>query len=80
MKLTESHVIFECPAVATVRRELKISNFLASQKAKGTIANARILRNYLGQDGSKEKSLIERGKKLGKIIEKWLTETHEPLV
>ena len=78
IKLTESHVIFECPAVATVRRELKISNYLAAQKTKGTRSNARILRNYLGQDGSKGKSLLERGKRLGKLIEKWLTATHEP--
>ena len=34
IKLTESHVIFECPAVSTVRWELNISNYLATQKAQ----------------------------------------------
>ena len=31
IKLVESHVIFECPMVATLRRELKISNYMATQ-------------------------------------------------
>ena len=78
IKLVESHVIFECPMVASLRRELKISNYMAVHKAKGPIANVKILRSYLGGDGSKGKSLMERGRKLGKIIETWLTAVHEP--
>ena len=64
--------------VASLRRELKLSNYMAVHKAKGPIANVKILRSYLGGDGSKGKSLMERGKKLGKIIETWLTVVHEP--
>ena len=78
IKLVESHVIFECPMVASLRRELKLSNYMAVHKAKGPIANVKILRSYLGGDGSKGKSLMERGRKLGKIIETWLTAVHEP--
>ena len=78
IKLVESHVIFECPMVASLRRELKLSNYMAAHKAKGPIANVKILRSYLGGDGSNGKSLMERGRKLGKIIEAWLTAVHEP--
>jgi hypothetical protein len=77
-KLTETHVIFECPIVASLRRELKISNFMAKHKTKGPIANFRILQKYLGGDGSSGKTLTERGRKLAKIIESWLTAIHEP--
>ena len=31
IKLVESNVIFECLMVATLRRELKISNYMATQ-------------------------------------------------
>ena len=78
IKLVESHVIFECPMVATLRQELKISNYMAAHKARVPIANVKILRSYLGGDGSKGKSLMERGRKLGKLIDTWLTAVHEP--
>ena len=76
-KLTETHVIFECPIVASLRRELKLSKFIATYKAKGPLANFRILRKYLGGDGSNGKTLTERGRKLAKIIEGLLTAVHE---
>ena len=79
IKLTESHVIFECPVVAKLRRDLYISNFMSEFKAKGPIANVRVLRAYLGGDGSTGQTLMVRGKKLGKMIESWLTAVHEPL-
>ena len=60
------------------RRELKLSNYMAAHKAKGPIANVKILRSYLGGDSSKGKSLRERGRKLEKIIETWQTTVHEP--
>jgi len=41
--------------VASLRRELNISNYMAAHKAKGSIANVKILRSYLGGDGSKGK-------------------------
>ena len=69
LKLTETYVILECPIVASLRRELKLSNFMATYKAKGPLANFRILRKYLGGDGSNGKTLTERGWKLAKIIE-----------
>ena len=58
--------------VATLRRELKISNYVAVYKTKGPLANVKILRKYLGGDGSNRKTILERGRKLGKIIEEWL--------
>ena len=60
-KLTETHVIFECPIVASLRRELKLSKYLATYKTRGPLANFRILRKYLGGDGSNGKTLTERG-------------------
>ena len=48
-------------------------------KAKGPIANVRVLRAYLGGDGSAGQTLMVRGRKLGKMIESWLTAVHEPL-
>ena len=65
IKLTE-HAIFECPVVAKLRRDLYISNFMSEYKAKGPIANVRVLQAYLGEDGST------------KQIESWLTAIHEP--
>ena len=79
IKLTESHVIFECPIVAKLRRDLYISKFMSEFKAKGPIANVRVLRAYLGGDGSAGQTLMVRGRKLGKMIESWLTAVHEPL-
>ena len=78
IKLTEQHVIFECPIVAKLRRDLCISNFMSESKAKGPIANVRVLRAYLGGDGSSKQTLMIRGKKLNKMIESWLTAIHEP--
>ena len=57
----ETYVIFERPIVASLRRELKLSNFMATYKAKEPLANFRILRKYLGGDGSNGKTLTERG-------------------
>ena len=48
-------------------------------KAKGPIANVQVLRAYLGGDGSTGQTLMVRGKKLGNMIESWLTTVHEPL-
>ena len=78
IKLTEQHVIFECPIVAKLRRDLYISNFMSESKANGPIANVRVLRAYLGGDGSSKQTLMIRGKKLNKMIESWLTAIHEP--
>ena len=78
IKLSESHVIFECPIVAKLRRDLYISNFMSEYKAKGPIANVRVLKAYIGGDGSTGKILMTRGKKLEKIIEQWLSSVHEP--
>ena len=75
IKLSESHVIFECPIAARLRRDLYISKFISEFKAKGPIANVRVLRVYLGGDGSKGQTLMLRGK----MIESWLTAVHEPL-
>ena len=51
---------------------------MSEYKAKGPIANVRVLRAYLGGDGSTGKILMTRGRKLGKIIEQWLSSVHEP--
>ena len=58
--------------------ELKLLSFMATYKTKGPLANFRILRKYLWGDGSNGKTLTERGRKLTKIIESWLTTVHEP--
>ena len=51
---------------------------MSVSKAKGPIANVRVLRAYLGGDGSSKQTLMIRGKKLNKMIESWLTAIHEP--
>ena len=51
---------------------------MSEYKAKGPIANVRVLRAYLGRDVSTGKILMIRGRKLGKIIETWFSAFHEP--
>ena len=78
IKLSESHVIFECPIAAKLRRDLYISKFISEFKAKGPIANVRVLRAYLGGDGSTGQTLMVRGRKLGKMTGTCITAVHEP--
>ena len=63
------------PNSSQAQKDLYISKFLSEFKEKGPIANVRVLRVYLGGDGSTGQTLMLRGK----MIESWLTAVHEPL-
>ena len=78
INLSESHIIFQCPVVTKLRRDFYIFNFMPEFKAKGPLPNVRVLRAYLGGDGSTGQTLMVRGRKLGKMTGTCITAVHEP--
>ena len=77
-KLNEAHVILVCPCVSNQRRSFHISNYMATYRTKGPISNINLLSKYLGGDGANNKELMDRGRKLNVLIEKWISTTHDP--
>ena len=77
-KLNESHVNCVFPCVSNQRKSFHISNYFATYRAKGPISNINLILKYLGGDGANVKELMDRGRKLKVLIEKWLTSAHNP--
>ena len=67
-----------CPAVDNERMALNISAYKALAMEQGLLTHPEILASYLGGDGAAPAVLLERGKKMGVLLECWLTSVHEP--
>ena len=45
---------------------------------QGLLTYPAILGSYLGEDGAAPAVLLEHGRKMGVLLECWLTSVHEP--
>ena len=78
LKLGEAHVLFGCPAVDNERMTLNITAYKALAMEQGLLTYLEILAFFLGGDGAAPAVLLERGRKMGVLLECWLTSVHEP--
>ena len=74
--LKESHVILNCPSVSPLHSMLGVSQFKREMIRQGYQHAQEILRQYLGQDGTKGAELCKRGRKMGKIVSRWMELAH----
>ena len=71
-------MLFGCPVVDNERAALNISECKALAMGQGLLTYQEILVSYLGGDGATPAVLLERGRKMGVLLECWLTSVNEP--
>ena len=76
VELTEAHVIMSCRALTELRQDCGILNWCLKNDLNGKSDDEK-LRLYLGEDGIIGCLLKERGKKLLKMRDKYLSEVEE---
>ena len=75
LRLRESHVLLNCPAVSELRRKLGISKYKRDALMGGMRHAQHVLRQFLGDDGAGGEELCRRGKKIGKLVACWMRKT-----
>ena len=78
LKLGEAHVLFGCPALANERAALNISAYKALSLKQGLLSYPEFVASYLGRDGAACTALLKCARKMGVLLECWLTSDCEP--
>ena len=75
-ELWEGHVVFRCPLVKRLRRQVGVVGYAKEAAKRGVVGEHMLLRKYLGDDGSCPAELLDRGVKAQKLISKWMADLH----
>ena len=77
VELWEGHVVFHCPLVNNLRRQLRVQEYRREAEKRGCLDATTLMRKYLGDDGSDAVDLLRRGAKVRQLIDSWMMEVHE---